>query len=624
MPVQNSVLSRIAWIGAASLFLLTIIAAFLPPDWRLWGLDGFAFCSMPRCFISVCLITLLSIVTFIILNRYKNISGNYKFNPGLILISTLIIIIFLYPSATLLRGDGQLLINHLNIGKPASFRSPLYAQLVGLIYKAGFQFNVSPRGIYIFIDVLAMALFAGAILRFSNRFSGLSPKIFAIITGLFTGTLPLLFGLVEHYAILHAVIAWSIVFTLEAIDLKRFPWIGLILNIVAVGFHISAVIFMPAFLIPLLKNKKSVIQWSAFWLTGVMGFIIALLFFRKHLLAPFGMESADNYSLFSLAHIFDLINLDFWSVPVLIAVALPTFLFSSIKIKRCTGTDFLLAGTMAAIAFAFLFSPDLGMPRDADILTIYCIPASFWVLLLWVDRQDLITPAITTACLFAGLSTVGMQIVNQGNEDASLLRFNSLLRMDPERSAYGYEVLGMHYRRKGDIQKEENAYLNAVKHEENERYFLRIGQIVLEKGDYLEAEDWIKKSLEVKQDFALAYGVLGKTYDEMNMFAEADSAFQKAIMLESDVGVHYANYAVFLMNHDKLEEAGNVLITGLNESEENAQLYYINGLFLLKVKDKSGALAEFEKCRVLEPGGMWGIKAGEIQNRLMLAPSIVP
>ncbi|MFC2170895.1 tetratricopeptide repeat protein [Calditrichota bacterium] len=615
-------IDRIAITGATITLILVIVSSYVPFQWRFWGLDGLYYFSLPVRIMTILSIVMISTSIYYLLHLQPilNPSTFRKFAAGFVIVLTLIAII--YPAATFLRGDGQLLINHLNIGKPASFRSPLYAQLIGALFIPGRVLGISSQGIYIFIDAISIFLFSSAFVRYSRKFKSLSGKLFIVISGVFTGSLPLMFGLVEHYALLHAIIAWSIVLSMESIEKEQFPLWGLVLTLFACTFHLSGVVFLVGFIIPILKKLKSTTKWIIYFVLGGFAFLVAAIYFRQHLLPPIGLPNSDNYSLFSLKHIFDLINLDFWTIPVLITIVLPPLFSKTIQLNQTDNSEFLLALVIPALAFVFVFSPDLGMPRDADLMTLYCLPAVFFSLQFWQDNSSKISPALVAAALLAGLSTTGLQVFNQGSEKYSLARFERLLKLDPQRSAYGYEVLGMHYRAKGNLEKEEDAYRNAIKYDKNERYYLRLGQIMLEQLKFEEAIDLITKSLDVKPDYALAEGVLGKALDESGKTVDADSAFQKAIKIEPDVGVHYANYAVFLMKHSRIEEAGNTLEIGIANSEPSAQLHFVNGIYLLRINRNSEALESFQRCRIVEPGGIWAVKAIEKQSMIIVAPSI--
>ncbi len=609
---------RVAWTCASILAILIIAASFAPDNFRVWGLDGLAYSGNVSVIISFAVILAVSLSSRFFLPFLTSLTQT-RISTGLTVVLFIGLATLLLPSATFLRGDGQLLINHLLIDQPASFRSPLYSYIVGLVFHTGRPFGITPHGTYIIIDTIAVFVYFLAVLRLTKFFKQAETKIAVFLLFLFSGSIPLFFGLVEHYALLHAVLAWVLVLAIESKEQNRFPWISLVLNIFAISLHFSAVTTLPAFIL-LMKNGKSRNLWIIFSAVGIVALVIAAFFFKRHILWPLGLPASDGYSLYSLNHIIDLINLDFWSVPVLLAVAFPVIISSKAEFGFNMTAQFLLAALLSTAGFVVIFSPDLGMARDVDLLAIYCLPATVFVVYLLYKSNLKLSYSIISAIVFVGLISVGMQVLSQGNEQKSVNRFTRLLRIDEERSAYGYEVLAMYYRFKGNAKAEEESYRQAILHDEHPRYLVRLGQILVKTYRYEEAEKFARKAIKKDSTFALAYGLMGEVFKSQSQQDEAENYFYMAIEIEPDLIVHYANLGAYLADNERFEEAEKVILDGLDRAEPNGQIYYVYGLILHKEGKLSNALNYLEKCKNIDPYGEWGARATKYQNRLLIAP----
>ena len=73
------------------------------------------------------------------------------------------------------------------------------------------------------------------------------------------------------------------------------------------------------------------------------------------------------------------------------------------------------------------------------------------------------------------------------------------------------------------------------------RIFLNSGEILKDLGRLEEAEIWIRRAIELKPDYAIAYNNLGNLYRAKNKFKEAESCYCKAIKLDYNFTKAYYN-----------------------------------------------------------------------------------
>ncbi len=643
MNIKNHHIGQIAWLSAIVLLVIILLASFAPEAYRLWGVDGLAYDNISIRILFIGIALLLSLLLVFLLkqaNNKTNLIMTFIYLPVMVILGLLV---FLTPAATLLRGDGQLLINNLTAGIPISLRSPLYAILTGLLLKIGSPFSLTPIGTYRIIDCLALILFILAITRFSRRFERFTTRVFVLVGCLFSASLPLMLGLVENYALLHALLAWSLVLSIEAIENNRFPWLGLVINLISCGIHAAAVTLLPAFLFTWGAKNQFRLRFFFFFLVAITGIITVVLIAPEHLLYPLGKKPVDGYTLISLRHLFDLVNLDFWAIPAVLFVGFIPLLFTcstgvppviwtrrpcyNVKFKLDRIDYFLIAGMLGAYGFTLIFSPDLGMARDADLVALYALPAMFWVFYLWAPVEEKVTPLLVGAALFVGLITVGAQVWVQSREVTDVKRFIRQLEQNPKRSYYGWEVLAIHLRNKGRPAAEEKAYLKAinsppVRNEDYVRYLIRLAQLANERGAPEETLNWCQKVIERAPNIALIYGMMGKALGDLGKENAALNAFRKAVELEPGTSILHANLGAYLLRINRLEDARKALLHG----EEIAtpicvQLLYTVGLVDEKLGMVLEAIRYYDRARTLDPQSQWGKLAGEAHRRLSLNPT---
>lgn len=81
----------------------------------------------------------------------------------------------------------------------------------------------------------------------------------------------------------------------------------------------------------------------------------------------------ERYTLFSLAHGLDLLNLAFLTSPLVVWILVSGLLTHKL-VRRTDWGVFLGLSTLAGLGFAFLWHPDLGMMRDWDLFAPFLLP----------------------------------------------------------------------------------------------------------------------------------------------------------------------------------------------------------------------------------------------------------
>jgi tetratricopeptide (TPR) repeat protein len=590
-----------------------LVGSNSPDHWRVWGFDGLSGLSVSHQ--AIWIIASLLISFFVVwLFRFFS-KGSQILIPPFILTSIVLLVLLIFPTATLLRGDGQMLVNSLGKGQILYGHNPFYNSLIlFLINQMGFMPVIAFR----ILALIAAAIYLWALWHFIGRFQNPFSRGFALIAGIMTGSLPIFAGMVELYALPQALMMASMVLSIRDLEKERFPWKGLIAGMIALGFHIEAMAILPALSLGLQPKIGKKNARLAFLVLCALGLAGAVLFARRNLLAPLGPLPEDHYTLWSFRHSWDMVNLVIWAAPVLLATAIPLGRARLNFKNGDTVNTYLLAASFSASAFVFLFSPELGAARDADLLTLFAVPVTLWVLWNFYRSKIEIPSGFLGAAVFVGLLTVGAQMGLQHDEDRSVARHIRQLEQHPERSGYGWEVLGVYYRQKGDKEQEEWTLKEAVKHSRNGRYFMRLAQIEIGRGNYAKAELYADTAVQILPDDFHALGLLGYTCFFQNKLAEASPVLSKAINLGSDDINHWSMIAFILFQNGDLSNARDLLLTAMKKVKyHNEQFYCIFGMVEEKLGNYSDALKYYNQTLKLNPTTYWGESAKEGSSRLI-------
>jgi tetratricopeptide (TPR) repeat protein len=191
------------------------------------------------------------------------------------------------------------------------------------------------------------------------------------------------------------------------------------------------------------------------------------------------------------------------------------------------------------------------------------------------------------------------------------------LRQNPERSGYGWEALGVHYRWRGDTEKEKQAFLEGIKHSPNGRYYMRLSQIEFDRKNFPEAEEYAVKGAAILSDDFKAQGVCGYVFFFQNKLTEAAPYLSKAIMLGSDNGNHFAMMAYIFLVNGKPQDARNLLLDGFKKAHNpNEQYYCVLGRAEEELGNYQEALTHYQKATRINSQSYWGQQAQRGMERI--------
>jgi len=509
----------IAATAAAMLIgLMVWLTPLLPANARVWGVDAFVFLPVGYR-IGLTLAAIVFAVLSIAAIRDNRLADNSLVPMSLPLLA--LVVLFFLPPATAMRGDGQLLLDALVFNRLLPLRAPLTSIIANSFYQTGW-FPGNPEGVFRILGNLGFILQSIALYLLIRQWNDATRRWTASIGITFTGLLLVYAGIPEYYSLSLGMAALGLALSMKPIEEDRYPIAGFVVLLVAVFLHYQSIVLFPAFLLLLQRKMGRRNSWLLFGGVSLAAFVLAMVFLGDHLLAPFGPRVSDGYSFFSLRHLLDSLNQFFWAIPATLVLVISLLFADKGDKEKGNRTDFLLAATLGALGFAFLFIPDLGMARDADLLVLFAVPATFLLSSKARRFDHAALPWIAGMMIFAGVMVTGSQLTVQAKESPSVERYVRLLRLDPGRSsAFGWEFLGQHLMERGDYEEAKGAINMAWKMSKNPRYAIFMASINQQLRHYAEAEEWARIGTAAFPDRTDAQLVLARALYLQGKYREA-------------------------------------------------------------------------------------------------------
>ncbi|MBU0508156.1 tetratricopeptide repeat protein [bacterium] len=582
---------RIALRGAGFLLLIASLFALFHPGLRVWGFHHLAF--LPAGAAAGFLIVGALLWTPLGTRAVRYLGSRWKALAGRAAIGWAILaamVFFLLQVAVPLLGDGPLWIKELvwiaefeargrpvpltrflmrkeplELGlhelvfrtvaatRPPDFPSGTREQAKAMIQAREQWFYSVAHNTYAYLSILAGALFVYLLIRFARR--RIAPQTRApFLLILFSGTgMLLFFGYVENYTWASlTMVAFLLAGLDDAFPPRRFPFRTLIAFLIAVSFHLMALVLLPAVLYLLYglhfahrdenadRTRAPIRRMYVFLMATFAAGLAGYLYVRGwegwvSVMPLLPTWSQDGYAALTGKHALDLANL-------FVLIALPsTLILLFVRSREQPAlfarlqTGFLVLAAVGGAAFAALFNPNLGMARDWDLLAAALWP--FIVLAAWtVARHDFgehRAEVVAGLMGFAVIVSIPFVLVSC-LKAPSLKRYETLLQLDQARSAYGWENLAMYYETLDDAENRIRAWRGAVEVSENPRYKVNLAVALRLVGRIEEAEPYCLQAARENPEYAyqLAYlaqayarqGHLDKSRDLLTVATELDTA----------------------------------------------------------------------------------------------------
>lgn len=486
IPSSNHFASLSVFRGVIAALALLVAAGTLFPHARLWGVHFMAYLPTAGQ-IGFILLAVLAFVFSFFSARLESFFKRFRIATGRPLLTDLGLAFvcglgfYAFAMAVPLLGDGQLWVDELATETPDIWiqRGPLTVVVLDQANRImNALFGTSIQDMFRVISSLCGVIAVFSWLRWA-RASG-AGTVAGLVWGFAWGGTALYFGYAELYIIMAAVM--SAAFSLLLISLRRgqMNWAVPLLAGFAVSFNYIALTFWPgiaAYLWWGVTQKTLRAKW-VFSGAVVLFALAAAAYFVKgwylgtFVLLPFWpIPSSVGGSVFDLRHLTDMANGLLLSAGPFIALLI-TYLTAMRRHWSWTNERLILS-LLFLFPFAayMMHNSHLGMARDWDIGATLMLAVPFASIWLWSEAPFARIRTSGLALTFVWLFAVTIPwFTVQASESRAMNRFADLLRLDPERSANGWDYLGAFYRLRDKPDDWARCYREALKHSDNPRY----------------------------------------------------------------------------------------------------------------------------------------------------------
>lgn len=423
---------------ALLLIVLFYISFFFVPD--LWGVNNIYYYSV-EIKSGLFLIFIFLIITGIngSLFRYLNTIETLLFEHRKknfyrsVFLILLFLFFFLFKVNTLVFGDSNLIINKYSTGKLSS--ADINKYLFGFSFSDILQqegalpmiinyyisdiFKIGIIDTYRITSALWGIIYAVICFYMASKLNKRMQLIFLIVC-ILSGSSQIFFGHAEVYPSVFVLLLIFLLYVTEMLSDNKSILISLLLFLFLLKFHLSAIIYIPAFGYALYQKSRK--AKSSYNIKKDFSFIISLLFviitgfavyfflfksytnastgtpeeFQKLFLPVLGYPNSEkyyylnNYLLFGINHLRDFLN-------IFLLVSLPPLLISIIafyslllkKFKFSNVTKYSLITIISSFLFFFTLNPSLSAVRDWDLYTLTIPPLIIFIYSFLKQKKDI-------------------------------------------------------------------------------------------------------------------------------------------------------------------------------------------------------------------------------------------
>lgn len=372
------------------------------------------------------------------------------------LISTAVIVILfvVFANRTHFLGDGLQILHNVKTGAithmiwnlPAEW---IQAQVFSMV---GGNSEQSARLAIQLIAWVCGLLSISALLLSAHRLgAGLFDSWLFVVGILSTATGYFFFGYVETYPpFIFAVLSTSLCAILAVRGLMS-RWWSLIAWVAAMAFHPFAIALLPAVVYLIVQPTRlwqGVTKWPKIARYGQLGLgvvagvaVIAYLATHSYqirfmLVPPVADRfTVEGYTLFSLSHQLDLVNLVIFLIPSAILL-IAGMRGGKPDAQRRTTTVFIFTATVGAGALVFLFDPKLGMLRDWDLFAFAAIPAIVYgfYYLIFVSTDKQIGRKVALLAIALNLALLVPRVAVAMSPERSIEMVDRIFKLDKNKS----------------------------------------------------------------------------------------------------------------------------------------------------------------------------------------------
>ncbi len=546
---MNAIKNYIINISIIATFAFFGLASFLPPT-PMWGFDHLHFLPDIFTYLYVFIFILIIYLMFgpipektidLAINKIDRWLWGDKILPRLIFVALCTAIFIIFRIETQFLGDSYSWLEMYGRGKSYILRSTepgavLVLRLIQFLL-GGYTRHTA------YIAFCIMSIGSGAVYFYNilsiikqlveDRFN----RILALSTFLFSGSVLLFFGYVEFYPILWATVSIFLRLSIKYLSNRRFLFAVIGSYIFALIIHIQAIYFVPGFMFLIIqKFKRPEIRKIGYLFMGIgaiaVSFFLIWLYrtnlgFEVLILPPFtGRPSSPEYSIFSLPHFIDLLNISFLILPgVWILISL--LICREKKTAWDSKSLFLALLSFGSLLFLLVYATPFSMGRDWDLMALSLIAPSLLLLYLIEKGSNslskrilLIYVLITFFCTFSYLTV-------STKKNPSEKRIHALLG---NRDITGWIAYADHFLAQGDTTSFREI------HRERIDLFPGIKKIkqaykFIEEGDYYKAGKLADELVEMDPYNSNYLQLKGLVYDKLGQYDSCKIFYDKVLQL---------------------------------------------------------------------------------------------
>lgn len=653
MKIKENNILNITFLYLCLLLLLRFVSSFFPKE-RLWGLNHAAYIDWMIIIYPVFIaLGLLLYFKAHKINNFLDIPENeklYKIIPWLIIIISGLGFYLLSVDSYFL-GDGYSILSviqdqNLGFKKIESGEMFIHNYLISIL---GSFNEENALTAYRFISISSGIIFISALVFYSRKLTDSFISYLALIVlNLSSAYAIIFFGYVEHYSITSAFLYIFFLSSISALRNNKKSFIPYVSFIIAILLHNIVIVYLPALFIftffSFTKGKvKKVILSNYKYITFglILSFIIfyilvrlyAPLFWKLAFLPPVKwIFTIDNYTLFSLNHILDFLNLLIFIIPISIFSVLLFFMKNRLRKEEYKSKgvmEFLSAAAVVGLLSAFIFEPKLGMPRDWDLISVLLIGSYLTGVYFIIDRRrcfkyyNVLIAIIVLVNLSVFIPWLGLHNSVKGLYDYNI----NVSTLDIKHGRLGYWIALVYSDKIGDYTeaKKINKY-NKIHYPEVD--LNKKGSAYLDKNDLVNAEKCFDKAINENPQFRGSYtnkaGVqfvtkrhkealktiilaealnpgssqveymLAINYAALNQFEKGLKHLHKSIYYDKSTPSPYMALGHYYYNTGKLDSS-LFYYTCLPDTAFPPEIYYRLGLTQLAIKNTNEAFSNFDK-----------------------------
>lgn len=522
------------------LMLVVYLTASFFPDYRVWGLNWWAFYPGWVRWGLLGIGLAAPIITTLILRWFdRNISNNEKtvegygrylaFTAGL----TAILggLFYLLRTKAHFLGDGYQLLSRLAQDAPTLKMWDLGASLLNTAVFSMLDGSPDIRALHTFqiIAIVSGLLLIAGVAKLSRiLFEKNTERMLFLIGLVSSGYMLLYFGYVENYAPPMACMTIYALVGLASLQNKISRLWAVGFFILSVALHLFAMALLPSLIYLLLKDtsigkRLNTVQRPVWVLiTGLV--IVASVMFYLYLysnyyfftfaLMPLFPDkfTIENDWLFSLKHITDMANLLLLMLP-----GLPLLVYALIsrggKFLSSLETKFMMILLGSTAGVVFIFNPGIGMPRNWDLFSLVGPPLTVAAYYLVIKNRQSKSDYRYVCVLSIVLSALILfpRATSLAIPEIGVNHYKNYLKIDKLRSRAGYTFLIKYYNEIGD---RVNAELTKSYWDEQypQRGLLTRCQQEYMNGNPEEAFRLCTRATEIDPVFYIPYFQLGSMY----------------------------------------------------------------------------------------------------------------